>query len=92
MGKECKGGGEIQPMSQERRHGGVWVVIELYRGSGPGILPAQLTNGVKEVLLGEQAFLFQHLYQRSHFPHAGNSQFFECDNFFGVELLGHKGE
>jgi len=43
------------------REGGVWVVIELYRDSGLGILSAQVPNRVKDILLGEEAFLLQHL-------------------------------
>ena len=70
---------------------GVWAGIELCRSSGLRILPAQFPNGVKDVLFGEQAFLFQHLYQGSHFSHAGESQFFEGDNVFGVEVFGHEG-
>ncbi len=48
------------------RESGVWVVIELYRRSGLGILPAQFANRVKDVLLGEEAFLLQHLDQRGY--------------------------
>ena len=70
---------------------GVGVVIELYRRSGLGILPAQFPNGVKDVLLRKEALLLQHLDQGSHFPHAGDGQFFEGDNLFGVEFLSHKG-
>ncbi len=56
--------------------GWLWVVIELYRRSGLGILPAQVPNRVKDVLLRKQAFLFQHFDQGSHFPHVGKGRFF----------------
>ncbi len=32
------------------------------------------------------------LARQSHFPHAGDSQFFEGDDLVGVEVFGHKGE
>ncbi len=73
------------------RESGVWVVIELQRCFGLGILPAQFTNGVKDVLLGEETLLFQDLDQRGDFPHIGDGQFFEGADLVGVKVFGHEG-
>ncbi len=72
--------------------GWFWVIIELYRRSGHWILLSQFPNGVKDVLFFQDTLLFQHLDQGSHFPHAGDSEFFKGDDLVGVEGLGHKGE
>ncbi len=69
---------------------GVWVVIELSRDSGLRILPAQFPNRVMDVLFNQQPFLFPHLDQGSHFPHAGESEFFQGDNVFGVKRGGRE--
>ncbi len=66
------------------------MVIKLYRGFGLGILQAQFPNGAKKVLFGEEALLLQDLDQGRHFPHAGDSEFFEGDDFFGVEGFGRE--
>ena len=70
---------------------GVWVVIELSRGFGLGVLSAQFPNGLKNVLLGQQPLLFQHLDQRCDFPHAGNGEVFKGDKVVGVERVRHEG-
>ena len=45
--------------------------------------------GSKDVLLGEEALLFQDLDQRSGLPHVGDGQFFEGDEVVGVEGFSH---
>ncbi len=70
---------------------GVWVVIELSRGFGLGVLSVQFPNGLKNVLLGQQPLLFQHLDQRCDFPHAGNGEVFKGDKVGGVERVRHEG-
>ncbi len=69
---------------------GFGVVIEPSRFSGLGILLSQFPNRVKDVLFFQDTLLFQHLDQGSHFPHAGESEFFQGDNVFGVKRGGRE--
>ncbi len=57
------------------------------KSGGPFLLPTVYPLAL--FCLRKHAFLLQHLDQGRHFPHAGESQFFEGDNLFGVKGLGH---